>query len=264
MNIHYKNYPTDYIDSLQGQGKRHKARCFWEYYNDVQNREVNSIGFYAKSWGADKPMSKGSVHKWIGEFRDEIHKFYDAHILMNNQHYTSVKKQSERQVNALETFDSLQSTSIPSVEETERTASERQVNKALNINNNNKARALYDGFYFIYRQFNKYAGSKLEGLESFSCVDDVSHKSLSVAAIFYLKDHSVDRKVGVKKFLDNKVYLNYLDLRLSVFFKGAWIDGVYDTENEVFISGEERYSLQSTTIADKFGKDEIKFLKEVS
>ncbi|MDM5272094.1 hypothetical protein PGH07_07870 [Sulfurovum sp. zt1-1] len=265
MNIHYKNYPTDYIDDLQSQGKRHKARCFWEYYNDVQNKAVNSIGFYCKSWGRDKPESKGTVHKWIIEFRDEIQRFYDAHILLNHQHYSYIKNQSERQVNDLETFESLQSTNIPSVDKIECTASERQVNKALNISNiKNNARALYDGFYFIYRQFNRYAGNKLEGMESFVRVDDVSHKSLSVAAIFYLKDHNVDRKVGVKKFLDNKVYLNYLDLKISVFFQGKWMDGIYDPDKEIFMTGDDSYSLPATTLADKFGKDEIKFLKEVA
>lgn len=76
MNIHYRNYPTDYIDSLHNQGKRLEARCFWEYFHDMDKGEINSFGFYAKSWGSDsKPMSKGTVHKWILEFRDEIEKF---------------------------------------------------------------------------------------------------------------------------------------------------------------------------------------------
>lgn len=263
MNIHYKNYPTYYIDILQNKGKRHKARCFWEYYNDVQNREVNSIGFYAKSWGLAKPMSKGTVHKWVDEFRDEIQRFYDAHLLMNHQHYNSVKNKSERQVNGLETFDSIQDPNTPSFEQTERTASERQVNKALNINNNNNiARAMYDGFYFIYRQFNKYAGNKMEAMQSYVDIEDVNHKSLSVAAIFYLKDMNVERKVGAKKFLDNKIYLNYLDLRLSVLFDGKWMEGIYDNKNEVFESEGKKWRLPAVKLAEKFAKDEIKFLRE--
>lgn len=265
MNIHYKNYPTDYIDSLQNKGKRLKARCFWEYYNDVQNKEVNSFGFYAKSWGVDKPMSKGTVHKWIGEFKDEIQRFYDSHLLLNNEHYISVKKQSERQVNDERTNEQPQTTTTPTFDKTDETVSERQVNKALNINNNNKtARGLYDGFYFLYRQFNKYAGNKLEALDSFMNVDDVDHKRLSVASMFYLKDESVNKKVGVKKFLDNKIYLNYLEMHLKVFVNGGWLNGVYDTDNEVFISDGKEFKLTAIKLAEKFNKNEIKFLKEVA
>jgi len=265
MNIHYKNYPTDYIDSLQNKGKRMKARCFWEYYNDVQNKEVNSFGFYAKSWGGDKPMSKGTVHKWILEFRDEIQKHFDARSLMNSQHYTSVKKQSERQVNDERTNEQPQSTITPTLDEVEETTSERQVNKALIINNNNKtARGLYDGFYFLYRQFNKYAGNKIEALDSFINVDDVDHKRLSVASMFYIRDDSIERKVGVKKFLDNKVYLNYMEIYLKVFVDGVWLSGEYVAKDEIFTSDGKPYKLDAMKVAEKFGRGELEFIREVA
>ncbi len=265
MNIHYKNYPTDYIDRLQGKGKRHKARCFWEYYNDVQNKNINSFGFYAKSWGVDKPMSKGTVYKWIGEFKHEIQRFYDAHLLLNNQHYSSVKKQSERQVNDSKTINEPQSMDIPTVDKVKETVSERQVNKALNIYNNNKtARALYEGFYFLYRQFNRYAGNKMEAVDSFVNVDDVDHNRLSIASMFYLKDMSVEKKVGVKKFLDNKVYLNYMEMYLRVLVDSVWLEGVYDTDKEVFTSKGKTFKLEATKIAEKLTRNEIQFIKEVA
>lgn len=265
MNIHYKNYPTDYIDGLQNKGKRMKARCFWEYYNDVQNKEVNSFGFYAKSWGSGEPMSKGTVHKWILEFRDEIQKHFDARSLMNTQHYTSVKKQSERQVNDGRTIEQPQSTTIPAFEEVEETVSERQVNKALTINNNNKtARGLYDGFYFLYRQFNKYAGNKMEALGSFMDVEDVDHKRLSVASMFYIGDDSIERKVGVKKFLDNKIYLNYMNIFLKVLVDDEWLSGEYDTDSCVFTSEGKQFKLEAIKIAEKFGKGELEFIREVA
>jgi len=269
MNIHYKNYPTDYIDALQAQGKRHKARCFWEYYNDVQNQDVNSIGFYANSWGHDKPMSKGSVHKWVLEFRDEIQKFYDAHSLVNQQHYSYVKKQSERQVNGKRTNEQPQTPTAPHFEKTEETASERQVNKALNIYDTNNARvsthAMFQSFYFLYRQFNKYAGNKNSAYESYKCVDDVSLKSLDVAAILYLGDGSIEKPVGAKRFIDDKIYLNYIDMKISVKIDDVWIYGVYDADNEVFTDDDNKqYRLTAVRFAEKWKANEINFLKDVA
>ena len=266
MNIHYKNYPTDYIDDLQNQGKRLKARCFWEYYNDVQVRQVNSIGFYAKSWGGnDKPMSKGSVHKWIKEFVSEIQKHFDARSLMNTQHYSSVAKQSERQVNDSRTNEQPQSTTTPTVDKMECTASERQVNKALTIYNNTKPEQIFEGFYFMYRQFNKYAGNKLDAKQSFLDVDDVSHNRLSIASMFYLSDSSIDKHVGAKKFLDNKIYLNYMDMYLKVFVEGVWLSGSYNTDKEIFTCVDGKgYVLNATKLVEKFNKQEIEILREVA
>ncbi len=264
MNIHYKNYPTDYVDRLQNQGKRHKARCFWEYYNDVQNKAVNSFSFYAKSWGY---KGNGTVTDWVKEFRDEIQKFYDAHILMNNEHYSSVKKQSGRQPDDKRTKKTQQEPTVSGVDKTERTATGQQPEQVLNIDNNNtRVRGLYDGFYFLYRQFNKYAGNKLDGVDSFVNVSDVDHKRLSVASMFYLKDDTVDKKVGVKKFLDNSIYLNYMEMYLSVAVDGEWLDGVYDTEREVFTTfiTKTEYKLTANKIADKLAKSEILFLKDAA
>jgi hypothetical protein len=266
MNIHYKNYPTDYIDALQNKGKRLKARCFWEYYNDVQVRQVNSIGFYAKSWGGnDKPMSKGSVHKWVGEFKVEIQRHYDALSLVNTQHYSSVVKQSERKVNDIRTNEQPQSTTTTELKENECTASERQVNKALIINNNIKPEQIFEGFYFMYRQFNKYAGNKADAKQSFLNVEDVDLHRLSVASMFYLSDSSIAKHVGAKKFLDNNIYLNYMDMYLKVYVSSTWLSGSYNTDKEIFtcVDGKE-YALDATKLAEKFGKQEIEILREVA
>jgi len=271
MNIHYKNYPTDYIDHLQAQGKRHKARCFWEYYNDVQNKAVNSIGFYAKSWGADKPMSKGTVHKWIKEFKEEIERFYSAHILLNKEHFESVvnksanrsvKKPSERQVNGWRTKSEPQSPENREFGETEETPSERQVNKVPNINNIRGGG--YDGFYFIYRQLNKYAGNKINAYESFCNVEELNHKELTIAACMYLKDESINKKVGVKKFLEDKIYLNYVNLNIKVYVDDKWLDGEYDANSEEFISGGVKYKLAITDFVRKLNDLEIEIIKRAA
>jgi len=265
MNIHYKNYPTDYIDSLKNKGKRLKARCFWEYFDDAENHAVNSIGFYAKSWGGEKPMSKGTVHKWVKEFVDEIEKHYAARSFMHQKHYTSVKKQSERQVNAKRTKQEPQSPTVPKEMELGETVSERQVNKALTLNSNNNASAIFEGFYFLYRQFNKYAGNKADAKVSFMEVDDVDINRLSVASMFYLKDDSVEKKVGAKKFIDNRVYLNYMEMYLKVFVNGVWIVGSYDTKKEIFTSTDGMsYALEASILADKFAKQEIEILKRIA
>ncbi len=257
MNIHYKNYPTDYIDRLQGKGKRHKARCFWEYYNDMQNKQVNSIGFYARSW---QQNGKGTASRWVKEFKDEIQRFYDAHILLNNEHYSSVKNKTGRQG---DDSNIEESPTTPSVKTIQETKERRQRDEALNIYNNNKtARALYEGFYFLYRQFNRYAGNKLEAVDSFVNVDDVDHNRLSIASMFYLKDMSVEKKVGVKKFLDNKIYLNYMEMYLRVLVDSVWLEGVYDTDKEVFTSKGKAFKLEATKIADKLTRNEIEFMKE--
>ena len=262
MNIHYKNYPTDYIDRLQGQGKRHKARCFWEYQNDVQNKDVNSFGFYAKSWGGDVPMSKGTVHKWIGEFRDEISKFYDTMALLNMQHYSSVKKQSERGVNGVETKSTPKSPEKREFESVEETASERQVNKALNIYDDDmRAIREFDSFFFIYRQFNKYAGSKENAKQSFLDITDIEHRKISYATIFYLKDESVEKKVGAKRFLDDKVYLSYISMEMSVLVDGAWLHGVYSATDEVLMVGEMKYKFLHTKLVEKMERGEVKYGK---
>lgn len=98
--INYKMYPIDYIIELQQQGKREKARCFFEYFHDMQLDQINSMGFYAKSWGK---KGKGVPSKWIKEFSVEIEKFFGYWQLKNEQHYSCVNSKSGRKVDEQKT-----------------------------------------------------------------------------------------------------------------------------------------------------------------
>ncbi len=258
MNIQYRQYPIDYIQELQNQGKREKARCFWEYWHDVEMRAVNSISFYARSWGGDEPKSKGTVHKWVREFVDEIQRYHDAKSLYNTQHYRSVKKQSERQVNGKRTKRQTQSTTTPQSNDLQRTASERQVNE-VNTSNNNNTRAWYDSFYMIYRMNNKYAGSKMKAYESFKLLSGIDYTLLTIAGVRYCHDPAVSMKVGVKKFLDDEIYLGYMSKQMSILVGDGWIAGEYDSDKEVFVSDETEYSMTIEKMIEKFAKGELKF-----
>jgi hypothetical protein len=124
---------------------------------------------------------------------------------------------------------------------------------------------MFQSFYFIYRQFNRYAGNRNDAYESYKNVDDVSFKSLDVAAILYLKDQSVEKKVGAKRFLDDKIYLNYIDMNIEVLIDGSWVHGVYDTDKEVFISDHgKEYLFKASRFAEKLSEGEVRFVREVA
>ncbi len=268
MHINYRILPTDYIQELHNQGKREKARCFMEYYFDMQAGAVNSIGFYAISWGTkEKPKSKGSVHKWIAEFVKQIDLFYAAQSLHNSQHYSSVKKQSERQVNGKRTEERPQTPTTPSVEKTERTASERQVNEVNIINNTNSARerAWFDNFYFIYRMNNKYAGNKRDALSVYLSMNIRDPKLLALAGLQYCHDNNVDMKVGARRFLEDEIYLGYIPKIITVKVNGEWLTGEYDSDKEIFTDKDDkRYQLTAEKLIEKFGTGELEFVRGVA
>ena len=69
MSKYYVMMPTEYVEKLQQEGKRDKARAFLEYFIDMHNDSVNSFRFYQQSWGL-KSSSTPTV--WIKEFKEEI------------------------------------------------------------------------------------------------------------------------------------------------------------------------------------------------
>lgn len=78
--IHYFRAPTDYTDKLKQEGNRAKARAFWEYCDDVSSDMHNSERFYAQSWG----VGKGTVSRWLKEFKYEHERFVAAWELTNS------------------------------------------------------------------------------------------------------------------------------------------------------------------------------------
>lgn len=81
LHIHYFRAPTDYTDKLKREGKRSKARAFWEYCDDVNSDMHNSERFYAESWG----VGKGTVGRWLKEFKHQYDLFVAAWELTNSQ-----------------------------------------------------------------------------------------------------------------------------------------------------------------------------------
>jgi len=268
MNINYRNYPIDYINRLMGQGKRMKARCFMEYQHDVQMDAVNAISFYGVSWGAkDKPISKGTVHKWVGEFNEQLELHHSARMLHATQHYSSVKKQSERKVNGSRTEKPSQSTTTPTVYKTERTQSERKVNEVNIIyDEDRRLRQEIDNLYFIYRANTKNAGKKDEALEEYKLVREcATHKNFTIAIMFYLHDYKIERKYNLKNFLKHQIFLNYIPSKIKVLIDNQWVEGVYDQDKGEFISdsGEKR-QLTAQVLTGKFANGELEFIREVA
>ena len=279
MRLNYRIYPIDYVQELQEKGKRFKARCFMEYWHDVQMDEINSVGFYAKSWGRDKPLSKGTVHKWIKEFGSEIDRFNSAHFLNGREHTkatlrdSSAENRSERKVNASETFDTSKQPKERELPETERTASERRVNQDNNIydyDTRMRAREI-DDLYSIYRLNTKNAGKKLEALEVYRGLDlprGISYKDIQRSVILYLNDPEIladedGRKIvySLANFLRNEIYLNYIPHRLRIDLGDRVVVGEYDRQSET-LRGDDgvEYRLSTSRLAELLSARKLEFV----
>ena len=266
MRIHYVMMPTDYVQELQASGRRFKARCFMEYFADLNADAVNSFGFYAKSWGGDKPMSKGTVHKWIGEFVNEIDRFFAAHQLKNNRHYTSVKNKSERRVNGKRTDDRHTAPKKSASKKTARTGCERGVNEDNNLYDDDGARShaiksrLFDDLYMIYRMNTEFAGAKDDALREYERVD-IDHRQLIRSIVMYLHDPDVEKKYNFANFLRNQIYLNYIDKRIRVVVGDEWVTGVNEDEAGVFTADDGRqWRLTPETLATKLADGDLEFV----
>ncbi len=268
-----KNYilmPINYIQHLQNNNKREKARCFMEYFYDMQKEEVNSISFYAKSWNK---TSKGSVHKWIAEFKEEIDRFFSSWQLYNNAHYEqikstqdrSVKNQSERQVNGKWTRNTSKTTIDTDFKKMEQTASERQVNEVYNIYNNKEGFASDIEFMRNIQELRFVAGKYLGNIEDiykeFLLVKDVIDIDIfSKAYRVYLKDATgKERCVGLAKFIRDKIYLYYLPREIEILQDDNVIKGYYDTANQQFITDNTTYKLTSKNFLEKLENKSIRF-----
>ena len=237
MRNNYKMYPTDYILELQQKGKREKARCFLEYFNDVQFDQVNSISFYAFSWGSKvdgefKAKSKGSVHKWIKEFSYEIERFFTYWNLKNKQHYNSVSNKSERKVNGHNIESERKELDTPTIDKGivktkvngHNIESERKVNKEFNLLNSNNINAeskdsaikktsnkknIYsNSFEILWQLYDKKSSNK--------------NRSFSIYKKRWLKTDIKLIKMAIKKYRENINPMYYKD------FDG-FLNGVIDS-----------------------------------
>lgn len=265
MRMNYKTYPTDYVQELKSlKNNRKKARCFQEYFDDMEHEDHNSYGFYAKSWD----VSKSTAHTWIDEFKHEISLFVDHWYLKNQQHYSYAKNQAERQPNDNRTTKSSTSPKATEFENIDRTTTERQPNEALNYTNKNNAGFLFDkdynDFYFIYSRNTNYPGSKPEAYDAFARTD-INVDLLKLACMKYLNDKSVQRPVGVKKFLENEMYQPYLPKYMKVKSGDDWYAGVYDTDSYELksVDGVVIGTITPELLVKLFEKNELVYLKNL-
>ena len=266
LHIHYKKFATDYTDTLRAKGRRKKARAFWEYSFDVEERDFNSVGFYAKSW----EVSKSTAHGWLQDFKKEYELFTAAMELVNNQKYSSVEKQSERKPNDSRTEKSPTAPTTSAVVEDDKTIAERQTNKALNKYNDNNACAndrLFTDLFNIYNLNTKFPGSREKAKEEyFKMTHNIKHEDLIRSSVLYLHDPKREGKLNnLANFIKNEVYINYMPKYIRVFTKGGWIQGEYNREDEVF-TGEDGMKMKvlSEVFTSKFIKGEIEFIRELT
>ena len=270
--------PTDYADSLKRNGESEKFKAFLEYFYDLQKcaieeRDPNSIRYYAKSWGtwergkSIKPKSNSLVDRWITEFALEIDRYYASWSLVNSQNTarvknSSVKKGKERLKNAKRTpKESLKSENM-GLTETKRTLKEEVKNKEVNLNDDDMTlRKEFQNLWFVYRAFNgSYTGNKEDGLNAYRALNSsLPYKEMEKAIKLYMVDSSVSKKCGMEKFFKNNVYLDYTTKRVSVFYQGAWINGSYLGESFVADDGTEMI-LSAEGFAKMFVDDKVKLL----
>ena len=258
MRMNYKTYPTDYIQELKATNRK-KARCFLEYWDDMEHGESNSLRFYAQSW----EVGKSTVQRWQEEFDHEADLFLSHWVLRNNQHNKSVKNQVGHQQ---DTWDSNKAQNIGN----DNNIMGQQRDEALNLSNNNTRGNFnmdknYIDFFMVYSSNNKFAGKKSEAYPAFSACDVDVHL-LKLAAIKYIHDKDVQKPVGVKKFLQEQMYLPYLPTYIEVFDGQQWYEGEYNTTTYELkdINGYSLGSIEPSLLVELFEKQELKYITQLT
>ncbi len=266
MRMNYKTYPTDYVQQLnmhRGLEGRKKSRAFMEYWNDMEHQENNASRFYAKSWD----VSRSTASVWINEFNHEIELFFSHWELKNKQHYSYAKNTAEQESNSNRAKKQLINTDNAGFEDNSRAPIEQQPSEVFNnINNNTKSNFLFDknfnDLFFVYSRNTRFVGKKQEAYEAFARTD-VNVDLLKLASMKYLHDNAVDRPVGIKKFLENELYLPYLPTYMRVKSGNEWYEGIYDNKNFEFKDADGRSlgTIEPKLLIELYEKNELVYLK---
>lgn len=272
MSKYYAMVPTGYVEKLQQNGKRDKARAFLEYFLDMHNDSVNSIRFYQKSWGLS---STGSTHKWAKEFKIEISKFFTYWELKNDKYYTSVQNQSEQNKNTSNnqsehqnnTTDTNNTSDLESQVNTSGNQSEQEVNKDTNSNN----------IYNINADSKESASTKSSNKKSYSANFEIlwnrydkktSNKGRS-QTIYKKKWKNTDIKILIEAIDEYKSKTDFTYLKdFDGFLNGvidtyiprrAWVidsnkkkhlGWFYDIRNKFISDTQEKLTIESQKVAD--------------
>ncbi len=264
--MNYILIPIDYVRELKRTGNRAKARAFTEYYDDLESEEVNSFGFYAKSWD----ISKTQVQAWVKDFKTEIERYFSFWYIKNQQHYSSVQKQTDRlqtDHRPMHTFEM----PIPSgLKKTDRPIADRPPTEEFNINNNNSGRVnFYDkdfeDLYLRAKLCYKFAGYKEEAYNEYMLNHQhIKHADIAYAYMIHVNDPQCKGRIyNLTNFMHHQVYIAYLIPRIQVIKDGVTLEGWYDKDKSILTTDNEAWELTQDRFREKVAKGEIIILPQM-
>jgi len=264
--MNYILIPIDYVRELKSVGNRAKARAFVEYYDDYETSDVNSFGFYAKSWG----ISKTQVQAWIKEFKGEIERYFSYWLIKNSQHYSSVQKQTDRQPTEYRPMNTPKTPIVSGLEKSDRPMTDRAPTEAFNINNNKSGRVnFYDkdfeDLYIRAKYSYKFAGYKDEAYEEYmSSHQHIAHTDMAFAYMLHVNDPQCKGRIyNLANFMRHQIYIAYLIPRIQVIKDGVTLEGWYDKDKNILTTDKEEWKLTQDRFRDKVAKGEIVILPQM-
>lgn len=262
--VHYIHMPTDYATSLQENGERAKARAFFEYFHDMKRKKINSLSFYAQSWG----ISKASSGRWISEFKEEIHKFFELWSVKNDENYVRRFSKSDETIKASE---STKNRELKKSDETILKSSRDQVyNK---IKDNNSARVCEDDYdrdfemlFSMAKYSYKFVGKRKEAYKEYKRhYPHIKPQDMAKAYDLHVKDKDLFKKpYNLSNFLRNDAYTFYLCPRIILRTDdGNLIDGWYNKNTSAIIFGDRSYELLKKQFNDLCYKEQLTIMREM-
>lgn len=262
--VHYIHMPTDYATSLQENGERAKARAFFEYFHDMKRKKINSLSFYAQSWG----ISKASSGRWVSEFKEEIHKFFELWSVKNDENYVRRFLKSDETIKASE---SAKNGELKKSDETILKSSRDQVyNK---IKDNNSARACEDDYdrafemLFSMAQYSyRFVGRRKEAYKEYKRhYPHIQPQDMAKAYDLHVKDKDLFKKpYNLSNFLRNDAHVNYLTPSLKITLQDSQVlEGWYNKEKNLLITNTKPYQLTKERFNELLYKGDIEILPQM-
>jgi len=252
----YRIIATDYYIELcqKGVRGRKKGAAFLSYAMDGELGNYNSERFYAEAWS----VSPSTAHEWIRDFNEELELFESARWLKRKDQERYVKNLTE-QIEQSKSSKSSTSKARPHGKEEKQAEQIEQSKSSKDILIDNNNRRLAEDFFMIYRINNgKYTGRKDDAVKAYLDTKGFTHNQLLFALMAYKE--SGEKMVGAAKFLNDKVYLDYIKIRLKAFVEGVWISGEYDSTRNIFVSDDRKeYMLTPERMTEKFANRELEF-----
>ena len=274
LRTHTIPLPTDYVSELRNQGSRKKARCFIEYFYDMEVGENNSYGFYAKSW----EVGKATAHRWVKDFNEALEIFDAARELKRQIHYKKAidkdnaslcpKNGGTNGTISTEQQNIETNPILSSVEKVNGTNGTNGVEQSfININNNKNV--------FLNKPFMNFITEIKISIKNVGNINDIYNAYLNVKDMIelstlskiyreYSKTTSQDHKVGLTKFMEDLMFMSYCKPVIEVDSEETIIQGIYDCEKELLITNDKNYSLTMDRYSELNALNKIKIVKYVA